>query len=106
MFFVNEATFLKSLFKRILNFTYKEKLLVSASLKHHLWGFPGGTVVKNPPASAGDLGLIPSPGRSHVPCVEQLGGCATAPAPRPAPRAPQQRGEAPAPPLESRLHRN
>ena len=31
-----------------------------------LWDFPGGTVVKNPPASAGDTGLIPGPGRSHV----------------------------------------
>ena len=29
-------------------------------------GFPGGSVVKNPPASAGDLGLIPGPGRSHM----------------------------------------
>ena len=30
-------------------------------------GFPGGTVVKNPPANAGDRGSIPGPGRSHVP---------------------------------------
>ena len=29
--------------------------------------FPGGIVVKNPPASAGDTGLIPGPGRSHMP---------------------------------------
>ena len=27
-------------------------------------GFPGGSVVKNPPANAGDLGLIPGSGRS------------------------------------------
>ena len=27
---------------------------------------PGGTVVKNPPANAGDMGLSPSPGRSHM----------------------------------------
>ena len=27
-------------------------------------GFPGGSVVKNPPASAGDVGLIPGLGRS------------------------------------------
>ena len=26
--------------------------------------FPGGTVVKNPPANAGDTGSIPGPGRS------------------------------------------
>ena len=29
--------------------------------------FPGGTVVKNPPANAGDTGSSPSLGRSHVP---------------------------------------
>ena len=27
-------------------------------------GFPGGSVVKNTPANAGDMGLIPGPGRS------------------------------------------
>ena len=27
-------------------------------------GFPGGSVVKNPPANAGDVGLIPGLGRS------------------------------------------
>ena len=30
-------------------------------------GFPGGTVVKNPPANAGDTGSSPGPGRSHMP---------------------------------------
>ena len=30
-------------------------------------GFPGGSVVKNPPARAGDAGLILDPGRSRVP---------------------------------------
>ena len=29
--------------------------------------FPGGAVVKNPPSNAGDTGLIPGPGRSHMP---------------------------------------
>ena len=28
--------------------------------------FPGGTVVKNPPANAGDTGSSPGPGRSHT----------------------------------------
>ena len=28
--------------------------------------FPGGTVVKNPSANAGDTGSIPGPGRSHM----------------------------------------
>ena len=40
-------------------------------------GFPGGTVVKNPPANAGDTGLSPGLGRSHMPrsnwaCASQL----------------------------------
>ena len=29
-------------------------------------GFPGDSVVKSP-ASAGDIGLVPDPGRSHMP---------------------------------------
>ena len=28
--------------------------------------FPGGTVVKNPLANAGDMGSSPGPGRSHM----------------------------------------
>ena len=31
------------------------------------WGFPGGSVIKNPPASAGDIGLIPGWQKSHMP---------------------------------------
>ena len=31
-----------------------------------LWGFPGGSVVKNLPANAGDTGSIPGPGGSHT----------------------------------------
>ena len=30
----------------------------------YTWGFPGGSTVKNPPANAGDVGLIPGSGRS------------------------------------------
>ena len=29
-----------------------------------VWAFPGGSVVKNPPANAGNTGLIPGSGRS------------------------------------------
>ena len=28
--------------------------------------FPGGPVIKNRPANAGDMGLIPDPGRFHL----------------------------------------
>ena len=40
--------------------------MVRSGKKSH-WGFPGGAVVKNPPANAGDTGLSPGPGRSHMP---------------------------------------
>ena len=29
-------------------------------------GFPGGSVVKNPPASVGDMGVTPDPGGPHM----------------------------------------
>ena len=29
--------------------------------------FPGGAVVKSPPANGGDMGLSPGLGRSHMP---------------------------------------
>ena len=35
--------------------------------KQKLRGFPGGPVVKNPPANAGDTGSSPGPGRSYMP---------------------------------------
>ena len=34
------------------------------SLLMAAWGFPGGSVVKNPPANAGDTSSIPRSGRS------------------------------------------
>ena len=40
-------------------------------------GFPGGSVVKNPPTDAGATGSIPGPGRSHMPCVRLPSPCAT-----------------------------
>ena len=56
--------------KQISNITYE-------SLKKNSWGdFPGGAVVKNPPANAGDTGFEPWSGKiPHA--VEQLSLCAT-----------------------------
>ena len=34
--------------------------------KNKTEGFPGDSVVKNPPASAGDMGSIPDLGQSHM----------------------------------------
>ena len=39
---------------------------VSNEIKTGALGFPGGAVVKNPPANAGDTGSSPGPGRSHM----------------------------------------
>ena len=41
-------------------------------LKLLLWDFPGGSVVKNLPASAGDTGSIPDLGRFHMPRSNQV----------------------------------
>ena len=38
-----------------------------AALKMHFQGFPGGAVVENLPANAGDTGSSPGLGRSHMP---------------------------------------
>ena len=43
-------------------------IMIKLQLKFdHDRDFPGGAVVKNPPANAGDTGLSPGPGRSHMP---------------------------------------
>ena len=34
---------------------------------NNYWDFPGGAVVKNPPANAGNTDSIPGPGGSHMP---------------------------------------
>ena len=59
--------------------------------------FPGGPVVKNPPARGRGMGSIPGPGRSHMPwsnkaCVPQLLSppAATAEACLPRARAPHR----------------
>ena len=40
---------------------------ITRVLKNDREGFPGGTMVKNPPANAQDTGLSPGPGGSHMP---------------------------------------
>ena len=60
--------------------------------------FPGGTVVKNPPANVGDTGSSPDPGRSHMPQSNQAHAPqllsprpTTAEAREPRARAPQEK---------------
>ena len=41
-------------------------IVPSYSIKQSSEGFPGGSVVKNPPASAEDMGSIPGQRRYHM----------------------------------------
>ena len=56
---------------------YGRELCLPGILRACVRGFPGGSVVQNPPTNTGDKGSIPGPGRSHMPwsnytCVPQL----------------------------------
>ena len=51
--------------KTYISFSFAS--LQSVSLKTTLQGFPGGAVVENLPANAGDTGSSPGLGRSHMP---------------------------------------
>ena len=48
-------------------FTAWQSPFLRTWFKRQVRDFPGGAVVRNPPASAGDTGSIPGPGRSHMP---------------------------------------
>ena len=49
-------------------YSYSNSLRHTNSLKNaHVQDFPDGTVVKNPPANAGDTGSSPGLGISHTP---------------------------------------
>ena len=47
--------------------TSKVRMVIYRMIRTTDVGFPGGAVVKNPPANAGDTGSRPGPGRSHMP---------------------------------------
>ena len=50
-----------------VSFTVCKLKIKKVLSKQQYQDFPGSTVVKNPPANAGDTGLIPGLGRSHMP---------------------------------------
>ena len=55
----------RHLIPSLIHHTYLEYILF-VSHETDTQGFPGGTIVKNPPANAGDTGSSPGLGRSHV----------------------------------------
>ena len=54
-------------------FFFQLQTMLAAQVSNLFWsnalgqGFPGGSVVKNPPANAEDMGSTPDPGRSYLP---------------------------------------
>ena len=52
--------------KKKKNYTFYFTTVLVVGIKMSVRGFPDCAVVKNPPANAGDMGLIPGPGRSHM----------------------------------------
>ena len=58
--------FKKTVCKSMLRDIKKIRIKI-LEMKTILSNFPGGTVVKNPPANARDTGSSPGPGRSHMP---------------------------------------
>ena len=51
----------------IITDSIKTFKMVHIKKKKKSYDFPGGSVVKNLLANAGDTNLIPDPGRSHMP---------------------------------------
>ena len=54
------------IFTKFLMTIMAQVFICSATLHTLQVGFPDGTVVKNLPANARDMGLSPGPGRSHM----------------------------------------
>ena len=55
----------------VTSFSDTASSMAQVCTKTEIQGFPGGSVVKNPPAKAGDMGSIPRPGGSHMPQSNQ-----------------------------------
>ena len=57
---VSRSNTINIILQKKLRYIYKMKIWP-------FYGFPGGAVVKNPAAHAGNTGSSPGPGRSHMP---------------------------------------
>ena len=60
---MNDAGYIDIGFRYFFSYFDPQKMLVQLKKR----GFPGGAVVENLPANAGDMGSSPGLGRSHMP---------------------------------------
>ena len=58
--------FIFKVYKQPMNLNIK-------TIKKWAGGFPGGPVVKNPPANAADMGSVPGQGPSHHEATKSVG---------------------------------
>ena len=65
--FTNGVTTTKGLTHTQWKHKKERKERKEQNTENNMQDFPGGTVNKNPPANAGDMGSIPGLGRFHVP---------------------------------------
>ena len=59
-----QEIFLPGSLFRHLHHCFQFIMLYNINVLFYIYGFPGGSVVKNPSASVGDVGLSPGSGRS------------------------------------------
>ena len=59
---LSDKGLISKIYEGLIQFNIKKK-----NLKMDRGGFPGGAVVENLPANAGDTGSSPGLGRSHMP---------------------------------------
>ena len=64
---ISQETDMKLILQRRFSTRAANPHSVAEDAKRGTWGFPGGAVVENLPANAGDTGSSPGLGRSHMP---------------------------------------
>ena len=65
-FFTHMMVYTENQLIKMANCIKQKQAVKHNYIKNMFSDFPGGTVVKSPPANAGDMGSSPGQGRSHM----------------------------------------